>query len=66
MRLQNEPRSELFTLALTQREKNLLAELAQERGATMSGMVRKLIHDAARGSLIESQLQQVGRHASNQ
>lgn len=40
----------LFTISLTQQDKKLLARLAYERGATMSGFVRKLIRDAAQQS----------------
>jgi hypothetical protein len=40
--------SAVFTLTLSEQEKRLLARLAYERGATMSGFVRKLIRDAAR------------------
>lgn len=64
--MQEESRTELFTMALTPWEKKLLAELAQERGATMSGIVRKLIRDAAHSAYPERQLQEAGRYAAGQ
>ena len=38
--------SEYFSVTLTKQEKELLRRLAEERGATMRGYIRKLIRDA--------------------
>ena len=38
--------TELFTFQMTASEKELLRTLAHERGATISGTLRKLIRDA--------------------
>ncbi len=40
--------TELFTFQMTAREKELLRTLAYEQGATLSGLLRKLIRDATR------------------
>lgn len=42
-----EPLIETFALNLTAREKWLLAALAAAEGATMSGLLRRLIREAA-------------------
>ena len=48
-----EPLTVLFSLSMTSREKSLLVWMAQESGATMRGLLRKLIRDAASRTLIE-------------
>jgi hypothetical protein len=42
-----EPLTEVFTFAMTCHEKSLLQRLAFVHGATMSGLLRKLIRDTA-------------------
>lgn len=43
---QQEQLTELFSFQMTAREKQLLRTLAYEQGATLSGLLRKLIRDA--------------------
>lgn len=40
-----EPLVVLFTFNMTTKEKAMLEQLADERGATMTGVLRKLIRD---------------------
>ena len=61
--LVRESRTEVLTLTLTRREKDTLQQMAQEHGATMRGIVRKLIRDAARSDTSSTQSQEA-RHAS--
>jgi hypothetical protein len=46
--MEREQLTDLLTVSLTRRDKKLLARLAYEQGATMSGLIRRLIREAAR------------------
>jgi hypothetical protein len=50
-----EPPNELFTVSFTRHEKRLLVKLAHERGATMSGLLRRLLWEAANKSKITTE-----------
>lgn len=50
--MEREPRSYYFSLNLTLSERQTLERLAEERGGTLSGVLRKLIRDAAPSDLV--------------
>jgi hypothetical protein len=51
--MNEEARTELITVTLTPREKAMLAELADKMGATKSGLVRRLVREAASRHIVE-------------
>jgi hypothetical protein len=54
------PLTQAFAFSLTQKEKELLAALAFNRGATMGGLIRKLIREAAATELKSSDMEKKG------
>jgi hypothetical protein len=62
--MKREPLSRHFVVALTDSDKEMLAALAEHRGGTMRGTIRKLIRDAAHNSLGEPG-QQETRYAAS-
>lgn len=60
--MQKEPRSYYFSLNLSLSERLTLERLAEERGGTLSGVLRKLIRDAAPSDLMSSKAMEE-RHA---
>jgi hypothetical protein len=45
--MDREQNTEVLTVTVSRSEKDLLVGLAYERGATLSGLIRKMIRDAA-------------------
>lgn len=66
MERQTEIRTEEIIVTLTPHEKATLQQLSFEHGASMRGFIRKLIHDAARNTSPDLQLQKAGRYAAGQ
>ena len=52
--MKNEPLTHFVYVSLSASDRRILEDIAQERGATLSGVIRKLLRDAA----------QVGRNAT--
>ena len=60
--MQREPKSEPFSMQMTREERLLLERLAEERGATLSGVIRKLLRDAGKSVDPDRETRREERH----
>jgi len=60
--MNTEALSEKVAVNLTERERRLLERLAEERGATLSGVIRKLLRDAAKAGELDKDARRKERY----